>query len=753
MKNNSARPGVHKIVNGIHEDYVAIGKKYPDAKAKAGIKRVEAVLDRANEFTVAFLGSNSEATHRVVCALLSWEEPPRALTKKPLRYVALPNSAELPAGPISCEHLANLRANYVELTLTPPDADAPVSGPIVGEDEKTVTLKVEKTEKTGTLKKDYSNEVFNKKDMITQGKIVGKFVDSKGEKIVCSVAPESLDTDGALSLDADEIVLNVDGSEEVWDRFDIHGWQCAAMGKRRGPPSYKAVFTSDENGVVPPAENMPLARVVNAAKRANVASVDIELDNALLRDGRAILVMPSFDVFNADMWESVRHAEALFVVLDGRVRAEEETFLARIRRFTQNIFFVQDKIEDAEWKEVRRKNVRALAACLGESPEAINARYFPVSSARKVFADSREDWQEGLRLSRFPLLLQRFKSLDSRAADKDWNHRVLEQIRCEAVTLRLALLQDLEKSQWTNDLLETFRKDFSQKYDIIEEQTSSAIRQMFGAHGIHPPVIKFMEKLKSENRKAKQLQDNSAALLKNFIPSITEQLEQILGDHLEKIYALPYQFVNASPPPPSTAVATSLCPSLGDMAVKYSLDEASDKLYKENSQIVSDLSATPGFWGPALQSLVYPVILGSSIAAGVAAAGVAAAGEGVAAGAAASATAGAAAATAIAVTGAVVAVVLVGAAIYVNRRATEKQQKEKNLKELQSHATNLCNRMRDESLRKLVTMKKIYNQAIREKLNAYTDRSPELDARQLNADIQEIDTLLDNISKQLPGFK
>ncbi len=97
------------------------------------------------------------------------------------------------------EELTNLQANgYFTLTLTPTDADAPVSGEIVDETEDTVTLKV-----------GDSNQTLSKTDV----KSLLTIVDFDGNEIVGSLV--------SGSMEDDEIVLNVDGSEEVIDTFDI----------------------------------------------------------------------------------------------------------------------------------------------------------------------------------------------------------------------------------------------------------------------------------------------------------------------------------------------------------------------------------------------------------------------------------------------------------------------------------------------------------------------------------------------------
>jgi len=119
--------------------------------------------------------------------------------------------SELDDEPI--EELANLKANgYLTLTLTPADADAPVTGEIVEETDDTVTLKV--GEETQTLSKADA-DVKSQMTVVTfdGDAIVGEYVSG--------------------TMDDDEIVLIVDGSEEVFDTFDLEEATYArAFGKR-----------------------------------------------------------------------------------------------------------------------------------------------------------------------------------------------------------------------------------------------------------------------------------------------------------------------------------------------------------------------------------------------------------------------------------------------------------------------------------------------------------------------------------------
>ena len=105
--------------------------------------------------------------------------------------------SELDEEPI--EELTDLQANgYFTLTLTPTDADAPVSGTIVSETDETVTLNVNGEDKT-----------FSKTDV----KSMMTVVTFDGDEIVGEYV--------SGTMDDDEIVLIVGGSEEVFDPFDF----------------------------------------------------------------------------------------------------------------------------------------------------------------------------------------------------------------------------------------------------------------------------------------------------------------------------------------------------------------------------------------------------------------------------------------------------------------------------------------------------------------------------------------------------
>ena len=96
------------------------------------------------------------------------------------------------------EELSELQAKgYLTLTLTPADADAPVTGDIVSETDETVTLKINGEDKA-----------FSKTDVKSQMTVLT----FDGDAIVGAHI--------SGTMDDDEIVLNVDGSEVVIDTFD-----------------------------------------------------------------------------------------------------------------------------------------------------------------------------------------------------------------------------------------------------------------------------------------------------------------------------------------------------------------------------------------------------------------------------------------------------------------------------------------------------------------------------------------------------
>lgn len=98
------------------------------------------------------------------------------------------------------EELTDLQAKgYFTLTLTPADADAPVSGTLVSETEERVTIKINGEDKS-----------FSKTDV----KSMMTVVTFDGDEIVGEYV--------SGTMDDDEIVLIVDGSEETFDPvFDL----------------------------------------------------------------------------------------------------------------------------------------------------------------------------------------------------------------------------------------------------------------------------------------------------------------------------------------------------------------------------------------------------------------------------------------------------------------------------------------------------------------------------------------------------
>ena len=141
--------------------------------------------------------------------------------------------SELDDEPI--EDLANLKARgYLTLTLMPMDADAPVSGQLVSETDEIVTLKIGDEART-----------FSKTDV----KMQMTLVDYDDEETVGEYVSGTMD---------DEIVLIVDGSEEIFDGFDL---QEATMTRASGK---KLLVTS------PMPENFPT--ILSVADLTNLLS-------------------------------------------------------------------------------------------------------------------------------------------------------------------------------------------------------------------------------------------------------------------------------------------------------------------------------------------------------------------------------------------------------------------------------------------------------------------------------------------------
>ena len=141
--------------------------------------------------------------------------------------------SELDDEPI--EDLTNLiPRGYLTLTLTPADAEAPVSGEIVSETDETVTLKI-----------GGENQTVSKTDV----KMQMTLVDYDDEETVGEYVSGTMD---------DEIVLIVDGSEEIFDGFDL---QETTMTRASG----KRLFVTS-----PMPENFPI--ILSVADLTNLLS-------------------------------------------------------------------------------------------------------------------------------------------------------------------------------------------------------------------------------------------------------------------------------------------------------------------------------------------------------------------------------------------------------------------------------------------------------------------------------------------------
>ena len=142
--------------------------------------------------------------------------------------------SELDDEPI--EELTDLKTKgYLTLTLMPADADAPVSGEIVSETDETVTLKIGE-----------ENQTFSK----TNVKMQMTLLDYDDEETVGEYV--------SGTLDDPEIVLIVDGSEEIFDPFD---YQSATMTRASGK---RLLVTS------PMPENFPI--ILSVADLTNLLS-------------------------------------------------------------------------------------------------------------------------------------------------------------------------------------------------------------------------------------------------------------------------------------------------------------------------------------------------------------------------------------------------------------------------------------------------------------------------------------------------
>ena len=585
-----------KIVSDYAKKVEDLALKCQANQAHKRVSFAKAIYDADRFELVVTSGKSGVGKSNLVCGILDEPDSLSVHPTTPYLYKILnqieksaPSLTELDDEPVDA--LVDLKKGYQTLTLEAKEDI--ISGEIVEETDESVTLKT--GEETLT---------FSKATLQSQLTIVT--LDE--EKIVGSIKSET----------ADEIVLNVDGDERTIDTLDI-AEKYYLRGKRLPPPlpikEYTVFFKPAKSEARPPEPTeIPEKDIGNYVPQGEVEFISIHLPNDLLKNNVVIVDAPSLDMllFQQDIriLRHVLNAHAFLFVLDGLMNQEEKVHLTTLRNITDSIYFVQTKIDTfrEEWQEWRRRNIQIIAEVLDVPPAELRYRYFPVSSRDKTDADTMrkaadkkaesalpEAVSELEAKSRFSRLQQFLKSISSKT-DKEREtlaRHFLQQLRFEIETLRLQTdinQAELEKYQvWFDKTYQPLKVHFAEESETIYQKTKAELNRAFGSQGYRPIIMELIETL--PDMSAGRLRGDIKAIQQRCIDECTQEVERILGTYIEQMDQL-FNDVAEQLHHPLKRTGESTVSGL-------------------TIHLVEKLLPLPSRQGETLQSLMYPLMLGS----------------------------------------------------------------------------------------------------------------------------------------------
>lgn len=147
----------------------------------------------------------------------------------------------------------------------------------------------------------------------------------------------------------------------------------------------------------------------NPGNKKQVAFIQVEIPNALLEQGLVIVDTPGvgglFKKHKGITFEYAPYSDAVFFVVDSVdtvINEQEVKFLTDLYKITDQVFFVQTKIDVVDsdlWQSWKERNIDILVN--SEELKEFNLtreklQYFTVSSKLKEFADEDADQEEAL---------------------------------------------------------------------------------------------------------------------------------------------------------------------------------------------------------------------------------------------------------------------------------------------------------------------------------------------------------------------
>jgi len=273
----------------------------------------------------------------------------------------------------------------------------------------------------------------------------------------------------------------------------------------------------------------------NPNNRRRVDFIAVTLPHPLLEQGLTIVDTPGlgglFKSHAEIMWRYAPSADALFFVLDSvealASRPEMEA-LARLRRMTPLLYFVQTKTDLApgeQWREWQTRNLEILADTLQVSPDTLH--YFPLSAKLKQAADRRQS-SDLLRDSGYAALMEFLQQDLMGNKDAHLASHLALAIQVEADALHQQGAQQLQVlsassaddlnaldrdaqaardafRKWKESKYADLKKDFERRGKTIRRELLHELQNQLDPGSTGPIVGAMMAQLRASERSAEQL--------------------------------------------------------------------------------------------------------------------------------------------------------------------------------------------------------------------------------------------------------
>ncbi len=332
---------------------------------------------------------------------------------------------------------------------------------------------------------------------------------------------------------------------------------------------FTVFFQADvENGSAPPPLEIEQARLAefgtedgNPDNAKRVDFIAVELPHALLAEGIAIIDTPGVGgLFKRHREMTFRYApqaDVVFFVVDSveAVISEDEiNFLRELRKNTQQIVFLQTKIDIAGAEQVRawkQRNLEVLAKVL--ETDATQIPYFLVGAKQKSRAD-RLHCADSLRESGYLEVIQYLRRVLIPSRDRIIAQRRLPLVESELlsgaklVSDRLVIARDATSPQltqyqsqlaeveqefdnWQNDVWPLRLRAFQDQTGKLRRDVRSRLQDALSSD--HPDCADSIKELRSQNPNVESVNESSDQFLVTWAARWNGEADAILTDYRE----------------------------------------------------------------------------------------------------------------------------------------------------------------------------------------------------------------------------